>query len=734
MRILKFIILLFLFTIELYASTQKNVLILNSYHKGFSKSDHIISTIEKVFYEYPQINIDTLYMDSKQVYSRDYIKELSQLYKIQLKNRKFDLIIAIDRFAYLFAIKNHSIVFKGEPILFAGLEDFSQELIKIYNLENRVNGIIQDVPFDDNIKLIEKMIPNLKKLYIINDRSQNGDDSSIFIRKEIYKIKNRYEVEYLRDFTLDEFIKYFNIYRKDEAILFVRYSTDPNGDFYKENEIATALNNFKIPVFVLDDLYLNKGAIGGKILSFNDTGKRVGNLALDIIYENVSTPIFDRNRNYKYIFDYEQMKKYDIALPPNLNGAIVLNMPQTFFQRYRDFINIVFIISPFLILLIFILVKLLYEKQRSEKRLLQRVAFDKVLLGSIDNPTYWQDSKGEILDANRQFCDLIDVKYSILIGNTLNFFYHKNSKVKKLVRFLEDFDENQKNSRISYRDTKGHRNTYLLNKKRYFDPNSEDYAYVTVFTDITKELEYTQEREKQNQYLIQQSKLAEIGDIFSSIAHQWKSPLVEITALAQDLFFLHSKDEKEEDSYHINKIMVQAQYMTKTINDFQDFIVPSKEKKVFDLELVLRDLLNIVRHNMKYNYIEVRIEKASQKEFLIYGYQNEFMQALLNIINNAKEVLLKNSEKDRFINIKIKEKLKFLVIDIIDNGGGVDKKIQKRIFEQYYTTKDSGHGIGLYMTKIIIEDKLDGRIRYKELDNGSCFRILIKECDENIGS
>lgn len=347
MRILIILSLFLLFNSQTYAVSEKNILILNSYHKGFTKSDEIIKNIEEVFYSYSQINTDILYMDSKQIYSRDYIKELSDLYKIQLQNRKYDLIIAIDSFAYLFAIKNHSIIFKGEPILFAGIENYTKELIKIYNLEDRVNGLVQKLPIEENIKLIEKMIPKLKKLYILNDRSINGDDSSTFIRKEILKIKKKYEVEYLRDSSLSEFIEYFREYKKDEAILFVRYSTNPDGNFYKDSEVITALNNFQRPIFVLDNLFINKGTVGGKILSLSDTGKKVGKMAIDIIYENVSLPHFETNHNYKYVFDYRLLKKFDLTVPKYLNEVEILNQPKNFFEKNRELINNVFLITPF---------------------------------------------------------------------------------------------------------------------------------------------------------------------------------------------------------------------------------------------------------------------------------------------------------------------------------------------------------------------------------------------------
>lgn len=733
MNILK-ILLLFIFSTFLYGQSDKNILILNSYHKGFTKSDYILRSIEEVFYNYPQINVDTLYMDSKQVFSRDYIKELGELYKLQLQNRKYDLIIAIDSFAYLFAVKNHSIIFKGEPILFAGLETYSKELVKIYNLESKVNGLIEKISYKENLNLIEKMIPNLKKLYIINDRSINGNESSPYIREVIKNRKSKYEIEYLRDSTLLELIDYFKDKRDNEAIFFIRYDTTPNGNYYKESEVATALNNFQLPVFTVYDLFLNKGILGGKILSLEDSGKRVANMAIDIIYENTSLPNFEENFSHKYIFDYNYLEKYSITIPSNLNNVEVFNKPKSYFDKHREFINKVFISSPFLIILIFILIKLLIDKQKSEKQLMQRVEFDKILLNSIDNPIFWQDSKGVVLDANKKFCEIANIKYENLIGYDLNHFYHTNKDIKRIVKHLEKYEENMNRNKIVIKDIKEKPRTYFINKKSYFDQKSENFSTVTLFVDLTKELEFEKQKEKQTQYIIQQSKLAEIGEIFSSIAHQWKAPLVEITALAQDLFFIHRKDEKEEDSYHINKIMVQVQYMTKTINDFQEFIIPSKKKTYFDLLYVLKDLLNIVKHNLKYNYIQVNINKKENETYKIYGYQNEFMQALLNIINNAKEALLNNNEKDRVIDININKRFGYIIVDIIDNGPGINNILSEKIFDQYYSTKKDGHGIGLYMTKLIIEDKLRGRIKYKHIKKGSCFRIVLKDGNENIST
>jgi len=704
----------------------KNVLILNSYQKGFEISDTIIKNIENEFFKNKNINIDILYMDYRQINSNSYVKKLSELYQVQLKNRKFDLIITIDRFAYKFAIKNYSKIFTNEKILFTGVEHFSKELARVYNLEDKIYGIIQKLQIQNNINLILKIMPDIKKLYILNDRSQNGNDISSFIIKAIKKTKPRLEIEYLRDETLDEFKNYFNIYNKNEAILFVRYFNNPNLEFYQTNKIIQALNEFKLPIFVSDNLFLNKGVLGGAVVSIEDIGIITAKKALEILNSSVVNNKIAVNSSYDYIFDNNILKKYNLSLPNDLKNVTLINKPISFFQKYRKLINSVFLVSPILIIGITILIFTLYSKQVTQRKLKRRIKFNKILLNSIDNPIFWRDEKNKVLDANKSFCDLISIPYKQIHQHTLEEYKKNNKKISRVVSKLNEYYNDKSKAQFSILHNKKVE-IFYIQETNYYDSNTNENAKVTILTNITKEKALANQRVKETQYIVQQSKLAEIGEIFSSIAHQWKSPLVAITSLAQEMFYLSNTNEKEEDSYHIKNIMLQVQYMNKTINDFQEFIIPSKEKTIFSLDKTIESLLNIVKHNLKYNYIDINIIIEENTKLDIYGYENELMQAILNIINNAKEALLVNKNNNRKIDICLKNEYNNLILDIIDNGPGISKDIQEKVFLQYFSTKSKGHGIGLYMSKLIIEDKLNGKISYKYTNNGSSFRIIFKQ-------
>ncbi|MFT5836201.1 MAG: signal transduction histidine kinase [Sulfurimonas sp.] len=735
---LLWIIFLVLFSeVFLFADINKKVLIINSYHRGFQWSDDVITGIEDVLYD-TKVDTTFLYMDSKRISSPQYYKELRDLYKIQLKNQKYDLVLAIDKFSYDFSVENYAELFTNEELFFVGIEQFFVEDVKEYNLENKVSGLLEKRSIQTNIENIYKLMPNLKKLYIINDKSANGDDTEPFVHKAIDKIGNKFEIQYIRQSTLKDLKKKFSIKKKNEAVFFIRFYNDKDGNFYKNSEIASMIDASELPVFVTDTLFVGNGAFGGKLVTIKELGKNTGEKVLSILNGELKTPYIQSDENYKYIFDYAKAKKF--ALNPKSLGKSFsyINEPVSFFDKYQEFINFVFIISPFLIFLIFGLIHNLYLRIKSAKLLKERMEFDKILLDAIQSPIVWQDKGGRIVDSNAKFCDLMGLPCPDTKGKTLQEYIEKrnaNSLIKALSGFITNTKERNE---ITLKDNNDQDYIYLINQTNYSENIYKSSGTVTIFTDITKEKAALLEKMKHQEFIIQQSKLAEIGEIFSSIAHQWKSPLVEIATLAQEQLYSSEGEIDEKNSFYVNETMTQVRYMTETINDFQDFIMPSNQKTVFDINEAVVKMMDIIRHNMKYNYIDVNIIVKPNTNLMVSGYRNELMQTLLNIVNNAKDAIVKEKilkKVDRgLIDITISNVENFLQIEIQDNGGGIPSEHMHNIFEAYFTTKKGGHGIGLYMAKLIIENKMGGTISCHNTKKGVTFLIRLELDNENISS
>jgi len=710
------------FFLSTLLSANSSILIINSYHKGYEFSDKIVHGLEKELYKQQDIDLNILYMDSKRITSAEYFKNLKNLYKVQLENRNYDLVIAIDTFAYDFVLENYSKFFINEAVLAVGIENFSYKKAKKYDVENKVSALIEKRDLSSNVKLIEMIIPTIKKLYVINDKSINATHTEPLIKELFDEFDNKYKLIYLREDSLEDLEKRFSKYEENSAILFIRFYKNSNGKLNKNQRIQKFINDSKVPIFITDSIFNKKGAVGGKIVDLEKFGNNAGLMALDIL----------KNKNYKiksfnnlnYIFDAKKLDQFTLAVNQVPYDYEIVNRRLTFYDKNRGLIDFVFSISPLLLLLIIGLFHNIYLRKQTEKMLIQRIEFDSILLNAIESPIFWQNSDGKIIDSNKKFCNFLSLQSKDINDKKLDDF-KDNENALKLFSILDKYKENKKqNSIFKFQASQNVKKIYFIKQTSYCDSKTKETGTVTIFTDITKEKEYELEKEKDQEFVIQQSKLAEIGEIFSSIAHQWKSPLVEITTIAQESFYSSNTSTKEDESY-VKDIMTQVDYMNKTINDFQNFIIPSNKKKVFDAKESFDSILQIINHNIKYNYIDMNIKVFENTNTNIYGYRNEFMQSALNIINNAKDELLKNDLKNRKINIEFYNKENKLFIIIQDNAGGIETSKLKKIFKPYYSTKKDGHGIGLYMAKVIIEDKMNGKIEVENINNGACFKMIL---------
>ena len=240
-------------------------------------------------------------------------------------------------------------------------------------------------------------------------------------------------------------------------------------------------------------------------------------------------------------------------------------------------------------------------------------------------------------------------------------------------------------------------------------------------------IEVEKSREK-DQALIQQSKLAQMGEMIAMIAHQWRQPLGAITAAANDLILkiTFGKYDAKYFDKKLKNITDLSQHLSKTIDDFRGFYKKDKEKIEILLSDIVKDVLNIVAVSIKNKNIEIITEFHSDKK--VYTYPNEVRQVVLNLIKNAEDILLEKGVKNPYIKIKTFDIENNSCLEVSDNGGGVPKNIIDKIFDPYFSTKTKkdGTGLGLYMSKIIIEEHCNGTLSVSNSEEGAIFRIEFK--------
>jgi len=235
--------------------------------------------------------------------------------------------------------------------------------------------------------------------------------------------------------------------------------------------------------------------------------------------------------------------------------------------------------------------------------------------------------------------------------------------------------------------------------------------------------------EEEEQFMKQQAKMAVMGEMIGNIAHQWRQPLNALSALNIGLGIKYKSggltfEEMEKFKYKSDNII---QNMSETINDFKNFFQPNKEKETFHVDEAIDSTIRFISD--VYGQHKIKILHATHKDIEINSYKNELMQVLLNIFNNSKDAIIENRVENPLVTVTTIQYKKDIIISIQDNAGGIAPDILEHIFEPYFTTKFKSHGtgIGLYMSKMIIEKSMEGSLISENRDNGLLTTIRIKQ-------
>ncbi len=240
--------------------------------------------------------------------------------------------------------------------------------------------------------------------------------------------------------------------------------------------------------------------------------------------------------------------------------------------------------------------------------------------------------------------------------------------------------------------------------------------------------EEVEKSRKKDRLLMQQTRLAQMGEMINMIAHQWKQPLNAISATASGLRLRNSLGKYDQKFFdeQLGKIEEYTKHMANTIEDFRNFFKPTKKMEEVSLENLIDNALTIMNFSLNNN--NIKIVKIYQNPTKIKTFANEIKHVILNIIKNAEDALVERNIEDKYIKIKTYKKEKYHIIEIEDNAKGIDEKIIDRIFDPYFSTKKKkGTGIGLYMSKIIVEEHCRGELEAQNTPQGALFRISLPE-------
>jgi len=579
------------------------------------------------------------------------------------------------------------------------IDDLKQQISKLKNIRASIDkgdyspeDVIYEYSYTNSL-LLDMIVSIAKRNSYVPAITQDLLAYSNFLYlKEYTGLQRAQGVVFLsfKKFNKEVFTEFVNLMavQQQNEMMFLKYATKDLQKYYIEQ---VKDNSFK-QVWIMERIMITKNH---------------GNYNFDaekwyqLMTEKLN--IFDKISKY---IEKQTQKKITDELNNSINFFIIV---------------IILLLGSWLLFIdiIFNLLKLLKNEQRL------RIVMDKYIISSIT------DLKGKIIDVSQAFCEISGYTKSELLGKNHNILRHKDMSKEAFKELWDKITTGKSwHGKIKNRKKDGNFYWVIANVEPLYNEKGNVDAYISIRMDITENELLTQkiqDEEKRNkiqeELMQQQHRLAQMGEMISMIAHQWRQPLSAITAASGAIMIKASRDKLEAQTAVelAQKIQEFSRHLSNTIDDFRNFFKSNKTKYKTDFKKICESVLSIIESSLERNKIEIIIQYDNVEEFS--SYENELKQVILNLIKNSEDALKEKVTDNRKIAIMLKNK----TLCISDNAGGIDEKILTKIFEPYFSTKTKkdGTGLGLYMSKIIVEEHCNGKLKVSNLGDGAMFEIIL---------
>jgi signal transduction histidine kinase len=753
-----FIAFILLFPKSVYAKneSQKNVLILDSYHNSNSLSNGteivdwrntIISSINSTFIKSEKnINVSIQYMDYNNNLEDTYSQQLYNLYKLKYENTNFDAVITLDDIddnALKFMLKYGNELFPNTPVIFGGVYSEDQALFKDNPL---FTGITKNPDVKSTLDVALKLHPNTKNIFVITSKDDVSHKNLI---KSLIPLYNK-KVNFLfsEEDDISKLKEDINNLPKDTVIYFNAAFKDGNGKLIPQKKsLDTLFEDCNIPMYNRFDINENnEQSVGGVVTGGNDYGKSIGDLTLRILNgEKPSDISVTEDTAHTYKFNYFQLKKFGIDIKSLPKESVIVNEPsKSFYIDKRQALYIgIFIMFLSILGTIFLCLNI-YKRKLTERLLSDNESLLRTLINSTPDIIYYKNHENKFLEINDAILKVLNIDSLKNIDALTN----TNISAKKLLENFQINDERAwkkgiiyRNEELIFEEEEKVNKIYDTLRIPLFNADRTRKGLILLGRDITEH-----KQNEKNEKLIQELKYYDNLKVnfFSNISHELKTPLNLIFSGLQVIEFKNGSAKVEDKSLqkYISVMRQNSYRLLRIINNLIDItkIDSGHFLMHFQNENIVSAVENIVMSVVDYvEYRGLSITFDTEVEEKIMSFDLDALhRIILNLLSNS----IKFTPRGGIIDIKIYDKTNSVVISVKDTGIGIPVEKQSSIFEKFVQVDKSisrnreGSGIGLSLIKELV-DLHNGTIKLESIPGkGSEFKIElpVKLVDEDENS